>query len=147
MNIVGTDYDLNNRALWIFLSGCKEPHCPGCHNPELWEFNQGRRLDKIYEQEIINKINDNDLIERVFIAGGEPLHQNYNELEDFLHTLKLFAIAERWIWTRYEYLPPRIEKLVHYAKFGAYKEELPGYTEDLFGIKLASSNQWIEKIN
>ena len=42
MNIAGTEYDINYKALSIFISGC-DGTCPGCHNQELLNFSIGNK--------------------------------------------------------------------------------------------------------
>lgn len=57
-------------GLVIWCSGC-EHKCPGCHNPETWDFNQGDHPDH-YMAEILEFL-DNPHIKRVTFSGGDPL--------------------------------------------------------------------------
>ncbi len=55
----------------IFCQGCPH-HCPGCHNPETWEFGKGT----YYEPEaVLNIIRGNPLCKGVTFSGGEPFAQ------------------------------------------------------------------------
>lgn len=55
----------------IFAQGC--PHrCPGCHNPETWEFGTGTPLD---ETRILEIVHSNPLCRGVTFSGGEPFAQ------------------------------------------------------------------------
>ena len=102
INILATQYTLSRKSLEIYVAGCKGNaqfgHCPNCHNPESWNFNQG----KYYKEEvnkILNKIQDfNEMIDRIDIFGGEPNDQNHNELEDFFKILKNTAQIQAWFF-------------------------------------------------
>ena len=150
MNILATQYSLPRKSLEIYVSGCKGDdafgHCHNCHNPETWDFNQG-----IYYKDelpkILTKIEDfSSLIKRVEIFGGEPNDQNLEELEDLLTILKN-TNKELWVWTRYNLkdCPDFEKKLCDYIKTGEYKESLKCDDNIQYGIKLATSNQKINK--
>ena len=56
----------------IFFQGCAF-HCPGCFNPDTWDFEGGKEFD----DEVINHILDlcaSDVIAGLSILGGEPLN-------------------------------------------------------------------------
>lgn len=56
----------------LFVSGC--PHqCPGCFNPETWNYEYGKLFTKETEKEILNAIAKNNIIRNFNILGGEPL--------------------------------------------------------------------------
>ena len=55
----------------IYLSGCAH-NCPGCHNPETWEFGCGTRLD---EETVFDIVRSNPLCRGVTFSGGEPFAQ------------------------------------------------------------------------
>ena len=87
MRIIGTQYTLKRKSLEIYKSGCRGPHCKGCHNPETWEFNQGTSW-KDYRQSVFDKIRDFDeLIDRIEVFGGEPFDDPYSEILEFLQDL------------------------------------------------------------
>lgn len=54
----------------IYCAGCAH-HCPGCHNPQSWDFNAGKEMeiDKILE--LIKE----DEFSNVTFSGGDPLYQ------------------------------------------------------------------------
>ena len=149
MKVVGTEYNLNHKALEVYLSGCKAPHCQGCHNEELWDFNVGYDAFGSINGSIIKKIT-NPMVKRVWIMGGEPLDQNPKQLLLFMATLEHFSgdrELEYWIWTRYTELPEKLWWKFTHAKIGPYMKNLPSYIDEGYGITLASSNQRIIKLD
>ena len=55
----------------VFSLGC--PHlCPGCHNPETWEFGCGTPME---EERILEIVRSNPLCRGVTFSGGEPFAQ------------------------------------------------------------------------
>lgn len=55
----------------VFSQGCPH-HCPGCHNPETWEFGCGTPMD---EETIVEIVRSNPLCRGVTFSGGEPFAQ------------------------------------------------------------------------
>ena len=55
----------------IFSQGCPH-HCPGCHNPETWEFNCGTPME---EERLVEIVKSNPLCRGVTFSGGEPFAQ------------------------------------------------------------------------
>ena len=82
-----TDFpDRESAALIIFFTGCKNG-CPGCHNPELQDFNYGT---KITATELFNKVEEMAVpkgITKIVLSGGDPYFQDEIELDLFLHLL------------------------------------------------------------
>ena len=146
MRIAGTEVNLQHKALEIYLSGCKGPHCPGCHNPELWDFDVGDQITESVMQQLFGKIDNMQkakLLNYIWVLGGEPLDQDLYELEEFLDQLRRKAYI--MLWTHYEDVPCQIYKHLMYAKLGPYVESGTPYIEPLFGIKLANKEQRIVK--
>lgn len=146
MNIVSTQYNLQNKTLEIYLSGCYGD-CYNCHNPELKDFNMGNYYSDDLPK-IIQKIYEFDsLIDNIWILGGEPLDQDIQELNSLLKYL-IRTNKKIWLWTRYEIkkVPENIIKYLNFIKTGKYIEELSTNDNIQYGVKLASSNQKIYKI-
>lgn len=57
--------------LTVFCQGCPH-HCPGCQNPETWEFAERTRMEP---QDILSMVKKNPLIRGVTLSGGEPFSQ------------------------------------------------------------------------
>ncbi len=55
----------------IFSQGCPH-HCPGCHNPETWDFGCGTQVPV---EELVDIVRANPLCRGVTFSGGEPFAQ------------------------------------------------------------------------
>lgn len=55
----------------FFSQGCPH-HCPGCHNPETWEFSGGTPME---EEDLLAIALSNPLAKGVTFSGGEPFSQ------------------------------------------------------------------------
>jgi len=55
----------------VFSQGCPH-HCPGCHNPETWDFGCGT---KVPVEAIMDIVKSNPLCRGVTFSGGEPFAQ------------------------------------------------------------------------
>ena len=66
----------------VFCQGCPH-HCPGCHNPETWEFGCGTTME---EETILEIVRSNPLCRGVTFSGGEPFAQaeGYTKLAKLL---------------------------------------------------------------
>ena len=58
----------------FFTQGCPH-HCPGCHNPETWDFNRGKEFTNDTLQEILEALTAQNIHRNLCIMGGEPLCQ------------------------------------------------------------------------
>ncbi|MBO7693901.1 MAG: 4Fe-4S cluster-binding domain-containing protein [Methanobrevibacter sp.] len=149
MNIISTQYTLKYKSFEIVVSGCKGDngkHCFGCHSPETWDFNIGENYENQI-QKILRKIKEaNDLIDWIWVYGGEPLDNNIEELIDMLSSLKE-SNKPIVLFTRYSFdsIPQDVKDLCDYIKCGAYQQELTVEDNIQYGIKLATSNQHIYK--
>lgn len=99
----------------FFTQGC-DKHCPGCHNPETWDFDGGYTFTQTTLDNIIHAIQANGIQRNFCIMGGEPLHPNNLFLTDLLITevKKYFPKIKIYVWTGYTYeqLLDRSEKLL-----------------------------------
>ena len=55
----------------VFSQGCPH-HCPGCHNPETWDFGCGTEVPV---EAIVDMVKSNPLCRGVTFSGGEPFAQ------------------------------------------------------------------------
>ena len=149
MNIVAKDYSMATKSYDIFFSGCKAiPFCEDCHNPEAWDFKCGTDWN-LHKSEIAENVKlFNTLIDKIFLLGGEPLDQDrgeFLECVDFLHSLN----KELWLFTRFDIteIPNDLQQKFAYIKCGRYLPELSTNNNIQYGVSLATSNQYIVKIN
>ena len=56
----------------LFVSGC-EHRCPGCFNPEAWDFGYGSPFGEEQRREILTLL-DKSYIKGLSLLGGEPFH-------------------------------------------------------------------------
>lgn len=69
-----TTCDVNNGegfrvTLWV--AGCSH-HCPGCQNPQTWDFNGGRPFDKAAHDYLLSEL-AKPYIDGLTLSGGDPL--------------------------------------------------------------------------
>ena len=66
----------------IYCAGCRH-RCPGCHNPQSWDFNQGREMSVSELMRIIEA----DPFAHVTFSGGDPMYQaaGFAELARAIH--------------------------------------------------------------
>ena len=69
----------------LFCQGCPH-HCPGCHNPETWEFGCGTAMEA---KTLLRIVQENPLCRGVTFSGGEPFAQ----AEGFAELAKLLKAA------------------------------------------------------
>ena len=67
--IRGTTVDGPGFRTSIYFAGCRH-ECPGCHNPQSWDFNGGRETDI---DDIMKIVIEEDF--DVTLTGGEPMYQ------------------------------------------------------------------------
>lgn len=125
----------------FWTQGCPH-HCPGCHNPETWNFYGGyEKESEILITEVLNMIEANGIQRNLSILGGEPLCQ---ENVDFV--CKLAAAAKEkypnikiYVWTGYllENLKPEWLKNIDVLIDGKFEIDKRDITLKLRG----SSNQ------
>ena len=99
----------------LYTQGCPH-HCPGCFNPETWDFDGGRELDEPIIETILYYLGK-PYINHFSILGGEPLISKnlfplsclINKVRDCMPHLKI------WLWSGYT-----IEELLERAKTEHY---------------------------
>lgn len=73
--VPGTSVDGPGLRTSVYFAGCSH-HCPGCHNPESWDFAGGREMSV---EEIVEEIERHGF--NVTLSGGDPLYQLPGMLE------------------------------------------------------------------
>lgn len=86
----------------FFTQGCAR-HCPGCHNPETWDFNGGKEFTPAVIADILQALKANGINRSFCIMGGEPLNPENRFLTTLLvQTIKAESPKTKiYIWTGY----------------------------------------------
>ena len=85
----------------LFVSGCRN-HCPGCFQPETWDFNYGDPFTRTTEEEIMEALRPS-WIQGLSILGGDPMEpENQEALLPFLRRVRA-ELPEKdvWLYTGY----------------------------------------------
>lgn len=88
----------------LFMQGCPH-HCPGCFNPETWDFEGGYEVE---EQEVLDEIMEgmvaNGIHRNLSLLGGEPMApQNLALIWHVIRYVRdnLDYIPKIYIWSGY----------------------------------------------
>lgn len=88
----------------FFVQGCPL-RCPGCHNPESWDFEGGMEFSTKTLNDILTSLSANGIERPLCIMGGEPLCPE----NSFLTTLIIKEVRQQkpnvkiYLWTGYTY--------------------------------------------
>lgn len=101
----------------FWAQGCPH-HCPGCHNPETWDFNGGKEIPTDLRGQIIKAICANDITRNFSVLGGEPLcEENLDEIDKIITSVRTaFPQIKIFVWTGYtleELIQKDDEKINH----------------------------------
>ena len=100
----------------FFTQGC-DKHCPGCHNPETWDFDGGYEFTQDTLISVIDALHANGVQRNFCIMGGEPLHPHNLFMTDLIITevKKYYPNIKIYLWTGYTYeeLLDRCEKMLY----------------------------------
>lgn len=91
-------------SITLYVSGC-ERHCPGCHNPETWDFKYGEEFGWPTIRKIIDELCSSPVKKSLCIMGGEPLHKNnIKDVALLIHTVRCYCPDVLiYIWTGFTY--------------------------------------------
>ena len=81
----------------VYCAGCAH-HCPGCHNPQSWDFNGGREVPI---EEILEVIKA-DEFSNVTFSGGDPLYQ-VEAFTELARRIKEETGKNIWCYTGFTY--------------------------------------------
>lgn len=131
----------------FFTQGCPH-HCKGCHNPETWDFNGGKKFTPETMDEILAAVSANNIKRNFCVMGGEPLCPE----NQFLTYMVIKAVKDKYpdikvyLWTGYYHKDLNVIYSKHLKDIldltdvlidGPYVEELQDTTLKMRG----SSNQ------
>ncbi len=81
----------------IYCAGCAH-HCPGCHNPQSWDFAGGREMSVDELMSIIAA----DEFSNVTFSGGDPLYQ-VEAFTELARRIKTETSKTIWCYTGFTY--------------------------------------------
>ena len=127
---LGTDSVVDGPGLRAVLwtQGCAH-HCPGCQNPQTWDFNGGGLVPIDMVKEAIDELEYQD---GITFSGGDPMFQ-----PEACNTLAEYARDKGlniWVYTGFTY-----EEIIKMA------EKKPIYMEFLKKIDVLVDGRFIEK--
>ena len=130
----------------IWFAGCNH-RCPGCHNPETWDFTGGHKMD-FKDMAIITNQLQREEISGITLSGGDPLYQEVELVWFLKHIKQLFPDKDIWCYTGFEYEEVAHMECLNYIDVlidGQYKQDLnPGPGKVLWR---GSTNQRIIDLN
>ena len=87
----------------LFVSGCTHC-CPGCFNPETWDFQYGKPFGPEQEEEILKYLSK-PYIKGLSLLGGEPFHPRNQETVLALVKKVRAALPQKdiWCYTGYQF--------------------------------------------
>lgn len=88
-------------VLWV--SGCKH-HCPGCHNPVTWDYNDGLVFDDDAKKELYAHLALSH-ISGITLSGGDPFYPgNRSDVLKLVKEIrKKFPNKTIWLYTGYKW--------------------------------------------
>ncbi len=88
----------------FFVQGCPI-HCPGCHNPQTWDFKGGKEFTMDTLNEILQSIGENEIQRNFSVMGGEPLCKENLFLVNLVisNVLEKYPDIKIYVWTGYTY--------------------------------------------
>lgn len=89
----------------LFVSGCRN-RCPGCFQPETWNFSYGQEFTSETMLEILRLLGDPN-VEGLSILGGDPLEpENINIVTEICKKVKeTFGDTRNiWLWSGYDFI-------------------------------------------
>jgi len=83
----------------IYCAGC-DHHCPGCHNPQTWEFDAGTPMSA---QEILDELRREAPDNNLTFTGGDPFYQaeGFAELAELVK--REFPQKTIWCYTGFSF--------------------------------------------
>ena len=85
----------------LFVSGCSH-HCPGCFQPETWDFGFGQEFTGQTQQQILDSLAP-DYVNGLTLLGGEPMEKvNQRALLPFVRRVReTYPDKDIWCYTGY----------------------------------------------
>lgn len=122
--------------LVVFMQGCAH-HCPGCQNPDTWDFAGGADIDEITLSKAIRDELVRHPLDGITLSGGDPYYQHTAAAK----LLLLLSGVDCWVYTGFEWEEIKdklLSRLASRVVCGPYREDLR-----CEGKPYGSSNQYI----
>ena len=99
----------------LFVSGCRN-RCPGCFNPETWDFAYGQPFTRKTEKEILKALRPS-WIQGFSILGGDPMEpENQGALLPLLKRIRIMLPGKDvWLYTGYRWEDVQSSPLLPYV--------------------------------
>ena len=97
----------------IYCAGCRHA-CPGCHNPQSWDFSGGHAMTT----EDIMRVIESDPYANVTFTGGDPMYQPEGFAE-LARTIRERTTKDIWCYTGFTF-----ETLVNNPRQRALLEQI-----------------------
>ena len=87
----------------LFVSGCRN-RCPGCFQPETWDFAYGSPFDREAEERVLSLLRPG-YVRGLTVLGGEPFEpENQRALYPFLLRFReAFPAKDLWLFSGYTF--------------------------------------------
>ena len=87
----------------VFVSGCLN-HCPGCFQPQTWDFDFGHEYTEEMEEEILKELSQS-YYDGLTLLGGDPMEiSNQKGLLNLVKRVKKELPGKNiWVYTGYIY--------------------------------------------
>ena len=119
----------------LFVSGCRN-HCPGCFQPETWDFGYGQPFTAATEQAILRLL-EPGYINGLTLLGGDPFEpESLRALLPFLRSVRA-ALPGKTIWAYTGYTWEQLTS-------GKHRVSLPEAIELLSMIDVLVDGPFIE---
>ncbi len=104
--VEGTSVDGPGLRTSIYFAGCRH-ECPGCHNPQSWDFAAGRDMTV---DELMEVVTENDF--DVTFSGGDPMYQPLDALTELARRIRA---AGHTVWCYTGFLHEELQRQPRYA--------------------------------
>lgn len=150
LQIAHIDYSIATKSLDIYTIGCNGK-CEGCYNNELKDWSlKGMSKEFVLKQLSVLNSKFDKMIDKIIVVGGDPVDAWFQTkgLDELLVKIKQTIKKPIYLFTRHSLsnIPDELKNIVDYIKTGAYIPALSTNNNVQFGIRLATSNQKIYKM-
>ena len=120
----------------LFVSGCRN-HCPGCFQPETWDFGYGQPFTGETEEELLRLLKPS-YINGLTLLGGDPFEpENQRALLLFLRKVRAaYPEKDIWAYTGYTW-----EQLIS----GTHRVSMPETVEMLSLIDILVDGPFVQE--